>query len=110
MRRLRRILLLTAIAIMATAGAPSVFAKGWEPVKSEKTQGQKVISDSEVEIRSGSGTIFITTSKNVNIKIFTILGSRIAEDNLAPGTYQFAVPTHGVFIIKAGTLTCKVAL
>lgn len=88
----------------------TVHARGWEPLKTEKTQGNRVVSDTEVEIRSGNGMIYVTTSKNVNIKIFTILGSRIAEDTLSPGSYQFAVPTHGVFIIKAGTLTCKVAL
>ena len=103
-------MLILAVAMTMAAYPVSAAAKGWEVVRNEKPAGRKVISDSEVEIRSGNGMIYISTSRNVNIKIFTILGSRIADDNLAPGNYQFAVPTHGVFIIKAGTLTCKVAL
>lgn len=85
-------------------------AKGWETVKTEKVQAQHVASDTETQIKTGGGVIYITTTRNLNVKIFTILGSRIADDTLAPGTYQFAVPTHGVYIIKAGDLTCKVAV
>lgn len=89
--------------------APSL-AKGWESVKPEKPRGTHVMSDSELEILAGGGKIYVTTSKTVNIKIFTILGSRIADDHLQAGTYEFVVPTHGVYIIKAGDLTCKVAV
>ena len=96
---------------MLLAGATSIAsAAGWEPVKTERTHGQRVGADSEIEIRTAGGTIFVTASRHIKIEIFTILGSRIAEDNLAPGSYQFTVPTHGVFIIKAGDLTCKVAV
>ena len=108
----RRRYILTLFISLALLTAPCLsLAKGWEPVKSEKTHGnKKVVSESELEILASGGVIYIVTSKSVNIKIFTILGSRIADDTLAPGTYQFAVPTHGVYIIKAGDLTCKVAV
>ena len=85
-------------------------AKGWENVRPEKMEGHHVMSAPELEIKVGGGSIFISSTKHINIKIFTILGSRIADDNLAPGSYQFAVPTHGVYIVKAGELTCKVAV
>ena len=109
MRRLKRIIIELHVAFFIAV--PSVAdAKGWEGVKPEKAQGNHVVSDSEIEIKAGGGIIFINTTKNINIKIFTILGSRISDENLAPGTYQFTVPTHGVYIIKAGDLTCKVAV
>lgn len=98
------------IALALTASASPVAAKGWETLKIEKAQAQRVASTSEIEIKAVRGVIYINTSKSVNIKIFTILGSRIADDTLAPGSYQFLVPTHGVYIIKAGDLTCKVAV
>lgn len=85
-------------------------AKGWEATKSEKVQGNHVFMDSELEVKTGRGVIYVASSKNINIKIFSILGSRIADDNLSAGSYQFQVPTHGVYIIKAGDLTFKVAV
>lgn len=110
MRRILPFLIAVAMFLIGLAIPPVADARGWEPVKAEKVSGQHVMGDSELEIKTGNGFIYVSTSKHVNIKIFTILGSRIADDNLAPGLYQFAVPTHGVFIIKAGELTCKVAL
>lgn len=106
MPRLRRILTIAALFIWLIAPAA---ARGWEAVKPEKAVGHHVMSDSELEIMAGGGMIYINTSRNVNIKIFTILGSRIADDNLPAGSYQFSVP-HGVYIIKAGDITCKVAV
>lgn len=98
------------LAFAMAASPIGAVAKGWEAVKPEKVAGHHIMSDSELEIKIGGGNIYITTTKNVNIKIFTILGSRIADDNLTAGSYQFAVPTHGVYIVKAGELTCKVAV
>lgn len=84
--------------------------KGWEPVKTERPEGRRVAADSEIEIKAARGVIYIYTNKAVNIKIYTILGSQIANDNLSPGNYQFLIPVHGVYLIKAGDLTCKVAI
>lgn len=109
MRRLRRIITI-GLALLWLASPLIAQAKGWEAVKPEKTAGHHVVSESDLEILAGGGLIYITTGRTVNIKIFTILGSRIADDTLSAGTYQFAVPTHGVYIIKAGDLTCKVAV
>lgn len=101
---------LVMAATFAVLSPAIVLAKGWEPLKVEKSEAKHVASDSEIQIRAGGGSLFITTSRHLNIKIFTILGSQIANDTLAPGSYQFTVPAHGVYIIKAGDLTCKVAL
>lgn len=99
-----------ALAIAALCSFSPGAAKGWEMVKADKVHAHHVASEQEFEIRAGGGMIFVTCSKSLNIKIFSILGSRIADDTLQPGTYQFAVPTHGVYIIKTGDLTCKVAV
>ena len=99
------------IAVVALVASPvSAYAKGWEQLKVEKSESRHVASDAELQIRAAGGVIYLTTYKPVNIKIFTILGSQIANDNLSAGSYQFAVPAHGVYIIKAGDLTCKVAV
>lgn len=109
MKSLRRLLVSFALLLSLAAPLPSM-SKGWEPSKANKEQYRLMASASELEIRAGGGVIHLTCSRPVNIKIFTILGSRIADDNLAPGSYQFAVPTHGVYLIKAGDITCKVAV
>ena len=107
----RKILkIMMALVMLSSTASWTVIAKGWEPVKSEKAGVAHVVSDSELVIKTGGGIIYVTTTKSVNIQIFTILGSRIADDTLQPGAHQFVVPAHGVYIIKAGDLTCKVAV
>lgn len=101
---------IVALALLISSVSFVSYSKGWEVLKSEKAQTQRVASNTEVDIRATRGYIYITTTRQVNIKIFTILGSRISEDALAPGSYQFPVPAHGVYIVKAGDLTCKVAV
>ena len=46
----------------------------------------------------------------IQIKIYTILGRLVSQDTVGPGTFQFQVSTHGVYIVKIGQLTCKVAI
>lgn len=104
------VILLILVAGLGFVSPVTAVAKGWEPVKTERPDGRHVASDSDIEIKSARGVIYVNTSKAVNIKIYTILGSQIANDNLGQGYYQFLVPAHGVYIIKAGDLTCKVAV
>lgn len=110
MKTLKRILGILVMAAAILAMASPVYARGWESPKVEKDALRQVASDTEIEIRAGSGIIYVTTTRNINIKIYTILGSRIADDTLSPGSYQFMVPTHGVYLIKAADLTCKIAV
>lgn len=102
---------LLLVAVMLGIVTPvSAVAKGWETVKTERPEGRHVASDSEIEIKAARGVIYLNSTKAINIKIYTILGSQIASDNLSAGNYQFLVPAHGVYIVKAGDLTCKVAV
>lgn len=112
MIRIKRICakLLIAVALIGFGMPLPANSKGWETAKTEKVQTRRIVSDNDIEIKTGGGIIFITTNKSMNVKIFTILGSRIADDTLQPGSYQYAVASHGVYIIKAGDLTCKVAV
>ena len=44
------------------------------------------------------------------MKIFTILGRLVSSDSIPAGTSQFLLPAHGVYIVKIGDVTCKVAV
>ena len=110
MKRRLRLFLIVAVCIFATACPVDSFAKGWEPLRYQRSDVRKIGGDSELEIKATRGVIMINTNRTVNVKIFSILGTMIANDTLQPGIYQFLVPTHGVYIIKAGDLTYKLAL
>lgn len=107
---LRQILILSLILTALAIGSPMVFAKGWEVPKTERTDARQAANNSDIEIKTARGVIIVTANHPSQIKVFTILGQLITSENLPAGTFQFTVPAHGVYIIKAGDLTCKAAL
>lgn len=84
--------------------------KGWEIVKMDLRGTKQVLKDSEIEIRTAPAMIIVTSSQPVRIKVFTILGRLISDETLQPGTSRLNMESSGVYILKAGELTCKVAI
>lgn len=107
--RTLRITVIAAILATATISFASA-AKGWEPVKVERQDAEPVISASEFEIKTAKGVIIVTANHPVQIKIFTILGRLVSTGTAPQGTSQFTLPAHGVYIVKIGDVTCKVAI
>lgn len=103
--------ILAAMACIAMAGAAYASPGGWEPAKTEQTSTAKtVIKDADIEVKTAPGIIIVSTNHQVQIKVFTILGRLVNSETLQPGTSRLQLPTHGVYIVKVGDLTCKVAV
>lgn len=110
MRRMKLYILtlLTALAFsIEGSGAPP---KGWETVKSELPESKPVVKDTEFEVRTLPGSVVVISSHQVQIKIFTILGRLVNSETLPPGTSRLLLPAHGVYIVKIGDVTCKIAV
>lgn len=99
-------------AVFLSAASLNVVAdKNWQPINPEKISEAKVVaSANEIEIRTQNGAIIVSTNTPTQIKVFTILGQLISQENLPSGVSRLEIGTHGVFIVKVGGLTCKVAL
>ena len=111
LRRIRTYLLaLLIVTAAATPVAGMAASKGWEIVKEERTDAKSVIRDTELEIKSASGLLIINTNHAVQVKVFTILGRLVSSETVAAGRSQLQLPAHGVYIVKVGDLTCKVAV
>ncbi len=82
----------------------------WEALKTERTDARQVAKEAEIEIKTANGAIIVTTGRQVEIKVFSIIGRQVSQQTLAPGTHQLQLPTHGVYIVKANDFTCKVAI
>ena len=110
-RNLRIILSIFLLTAGITMCAPAYAAQGkWEQIKSERTDTKSIAKDSDSEIRIARGVVVVTTTKQVQVKIYTILGQIVSRETLPPGTSQISIYPHGVYIIKIGDLTCKAAL
>ena len=108
-RQLQKYLLI--LALLTGAAAPAfAAAKGWETVKTERTDTKSVAKVTEFEVKTASGVIVVTANHAMPVKIFTILGRLVSSETVPQGTSQFTLPAHGVYIVKIGDLTCKVAV
>lgn len=107
MRRLHLILscLIAAVALQAGAAAPS-----WEKVRERQTFVAERIDPDDVHITSHSGYIYVTTSKPIEIKIFSILGQLIKQERIPAGTFRYRLESKGIYIVKAETITKKVTI
>lgn len=109
MKKIIRILAVFAV-LAVLPPSPSLYGKGWESSRTEKSTTRLVGKNSEIEVRSGKGLIQVTASRPVTIKVYSILGQLISQETLPAGTSYYIVNSHGIFIIKVGDLTCKVSL
>ncbi len=112
MTRKRFISLLSAVMIAASSvsvcGASG--ASRWEPVKTEIREAKTVAKDTDIEILTAPGYIIVNSGKQIDITVFTILGRVVSSETLTPGSSRLSVGAHGVYIVKVGELTCKIAL
>lgn len=108
----RHILTLSVAFLLFSGGfaAAAALPKGWEPAKSEYASAKSIIKETEFEIKVSPGVILVNANHPVQIKIFTILGRVVNSETLPAGTSRFTLPAHGVYIVKVGDITCKVAV
>lgn len=101
---------MAVVALMAATLSPSLCeAKGWEAVRADVSGLNSVAHDEDVEIRVSPGHVVVVASQQVQIKVFTILGQVVSSETLPAGTSRLPL-SHGVYIVKVGDLTCKIAV
>lgn len=110
MKKVFKTYLLILLLAIALAAPTATASNKWEALKTERTDAKTVVKETELEIKTASSTIIVTSNHSVQIKIFTILGRLVNSETLPPGTSQLSLPAHGVYLVKIGNLTCKVAI
>lgn len=105
----RRLRVMVAVLAAMLLGSPLCGAKGWEAVRADVSGLNYVAHDEDVEIRVAPGHVVVVASQQVQIKVFTILGQVVSSETLPAGTSRLPL-SHGVYIVKVGDLTCKIAV
>lgn len=106
----RLCVIMATVAILLAIAMPfSSFAKGWEPVRTDVSGLSTVARDNDIEIRVSPGHVVVVSSQPVQIKVFTILGQVVSNESLSAGVNRLPL-SHGVYIVKVGDLTCKIAV
>lgn len=110
MARLRRLFAAAAIMLCAICSgtqqsSAAVPAPKWEQESIDRDAIRDSSEADRPEVTVRDGYIYITTAREVDVKVFTILGQPVAQRKLQPGTIRLLLPAKGIYILKAGDMT-----
>ena len=63
-----------------------------------------------IEIYGRNGTITIYTPKRITVRVYTILGQVVSQATLQPGTSELRLGSRGIYLVRIGNITQKVAI
>ena len=63
-----------------------------------------------IEVFSKPGGLIVRTPVRASVRVLTILGQTVSQVVINPGTYELNLNTHGIFIVKVGDYTLRVAI
>ena len=106
--------LLVILALVLTLGLENVALAEvqWRETNREvqgKSWNDPRTSDG-VQIYGSNGTITIVTPKRITVRVYTILGQMVSQATLQPGTSELRLNSRGIFLVRIGSLTQKVAI
>lgn len=106
-------LLIIMTTVMALAISHQAMAQLQWRETTHKVTGRSLtdpnITDG-VEIYGNNGVITIRTQRRIQVRVFTILGQLVSQVTLNPGTAELRINARGIYIVKIGNITQKVAL
>ena len=110
MRRLMSILLLV-LALQICVPVTTAQLQ-WRETTA-KIQGKSLTDPAltdGIEIYGSNGVITIKTMRRIQVRVFNILGQLVSQATLNPGVSELRINARGIYLVKIGNLTQKVAL
>ena len=109
---MRRLLVILALVLSLGLGNSALAEIQWHETNREvqgKTWNDPRTSDG-IEIYGSRGTITIVTPRRITVRVYTILGQMVSQATLQPGTSELRLGSRGIYLVRIGNLTQKVAI
>jgi len=106
-------LLVILLMVIALGGSQPLQAQFQWHETNRDVQGKNLVDpkvSDGIEIYGANGRITIVTPKRITVRVYTILGQLVSQATLQAGTSELKVGSRGIFLVKIGNLTQKVAL
>ena len=78
--------------------------------QSGRERGELRDREEAPEVSVSGLTITVTTRKPVEVSVYSLLGQLVGHTQAQVGTTRISVPSHGIYIVKAGERTFKLSL
>lgn len=110
MRRIFIGIIMLISAICFTNGATPIKWQEFNGKLSQDTILSERTQSDDIEVYSSNGNVIIRLKEKSQVKVFTILGQLVSNAELAAGTWELKINSRGIYIIKIGNHTQKIAL
>lgn len=107
MRRYLAIFIIVLSALAATGATPR-----WESVDAPPRIAASVQrpGDGTVDVAVNDGYVYIASPRQVQVKVFTILGQLISQETIPVGCHRLRISARGVYILKIGESTIRITI
>ncbi len=95
--------------MLACAVPTAEGASKWEYVSATVMADDTPDSD-RMEVYVKDGYIYVDTPRAVTIKLMSILGQLVSQQNLPAGVSRIKMSARGIYILKAGSFTKRVTV
>ena len=109
---MKRLIAILIMSVVLGLGNTALAEIQWRETNREvqgRTWNDPRTSDG-IEIYGSKGTITIVTPKRITVRVYTILGQMVSQATLQPGTSELRLGSRGIYLVRIGNLTQKVAL
>lgn len=112
--RIRRTLLTSILSLAATflaaAAQPQHYAWKESPSQPTSQPVNNPRSTDGIEVYTRPGTLIVKNPERTTVTVLSILGQTISQTTINAGTHELHIGTHGIYIVKVGDFTLRVAL
>ena len=109
---MRRLIAILTLGLVLGLGNAALAEIQWHETNRDvqgKTWNDPRTSDG-IQIYGSNGTITIGTPRRINVRVYTILGQMVSQATLQPGTSELRLGSRGIYLVRIGNLTQKVAI
>lgn len=99
---------LCLLVFLAISGSAVATKPSWEEM--QQPASVERVEQEQIEIYTRDGYVYINTPQPVTVKIFSILGQLISQENVPAGTFRLRLASRGIYILKAGTITRRITI
>ncbi len=110
LKRLIFIILLTLAFGIQPIIAQTRYAWRESVVTNASTLVNTPRADEGIEVFTRSGALIVRNQERTTVTVLTILGQAISTTTLNAGTHELRIGTHGIYLVKIGANTIRVAL
>lgn len=102
--------IIIAAVMLAGSGVAEASSASSQSTVAAARQSVSSTEEDAIDIVVRGRSIYVTVSRPIQVKIFTILGQLIVQQNLSAGTTRLNVSARGIYILKAGDVTRRITI